>query len=1203
MMFDLIRSELKLQTHTFMFYLLLLLSGFVGVMIVKGLQSDEGVLAWGPYYLNRLLLAIASIIPIVQSIFVVKATVRDAENHMEELIFTTSISKLKFIFYRWLGAFIPSFVAYFVFLIGICIGLVSVSLKVQIPIDHHLLLSTLLWVSTVFIIPAMLLSSVLLFALGLFSRSALKVYIAAGLSFFLYQILNMITGSPMMAQPFVLNETLKLVFDFLNPTATAEFYQQAKHWSIEERNTQQIILNSSLVLNRLLVMFATIGSALLVYKFYALRLGSSKKIKPAKLNNKSLVSNGNTKITLTPIFPEQKNTSSALFSLIKNEYLTSVTTKTFIFISAICAFIIGSNVLSTFTYQETLGVTSIATTTIAINEYMHNILPKLSSLFLILFAAEIMWRDKELQIADLIDVTPISNVQRFMAKWTALVCIPFTFITLAIVISVTLQLLFGGVIEPLLYFSLYLYVGVPLICVATLLLFINSLSPNKITAIIISVVVIVLSQSNFGQFIGLEHGLVKFGSSPQLIHSEIVGFSSTSDAFWGYMSLWGSISVLLALTSFRLMNRGYSTVSIKSLSKINIKQTSRAFISAFILFSLLSLLATANIYYQTNIAGSYMSQADHNQWKADYEKAYRKYSALKQPRVVDITTEIDLFPNEGRYVLNGKFILQNKTEQPIAEVLINTHRDVTYTSVDLKKATLKTFDPKFNQYIYILNTPLKPLETIELTFSASRKHHGYNGIISDSFVTKDFVYFRGLRYVPRVGFSKHLTVNNAALRDDYGLSPLPPKTTVEQDIVKYNGDFSFQYQWATIDTTVSTHIEHIAVATGELLSHLVVNNRNVYHYKTVNAVHTMQPIVSGKLSLSKRTVDETNLEVYHLAKHTKIAQEHLDSMADTLTYSNKHFGQYQAKQLRVFEMPNVLLIPGLALPQMIFLDERLGFSVDRTNTEAFDHLYRRTAHETAHQWWGHSLDSAITEGASMLSETLSNYTQQLLLNHKYGPEYHNRYLQWSSARYFLDRGQSTITEKPLYRTDERHILYSKGSVAMNALGKKLGTNKINEALKNLLKSHGYPEKPPTSLDFIDELNFVTDFKYEALIHYWLKEVAVNDWSIETAELAHLENGDYQVSACLSNKLGVSYPELEVELGLFSEDPAFLYDKPKDQRTLMNSTIKLDGIQNCFEYQVSEQPSFISIDPYYQTLDQERENNVMQLTISNKKMEK
>lgn len=1198
MMFDLIRSELKLQIHNLMFCILLVVSGFVGLMAVKGLQSDHGILAWGPYYLTRLLLTVGFLIPIIQSIFVVKATVRDSQNQMEELVFTTSISKFKFLLYRWLGVMIPSLLAYFVFIIGISIGLISVSLKVKTSIDYSLLLSTLTWVSTVFMIPAMLLSSVLLFAVGLFSRSALKVYIAAGLSFFLYQILSMITGSPMMVQPFVLNETLKLVFDFFNPMATAEFYQQVKHWSIEERNTQQIMLNGSLILNRLLVTLVTLVSAVLVYNTYSLTLRSSKQRKQSKQKNRKTNNNENSNVTLNPIFPEQKNYSSALFSLIKNEYLASVKTKTFMFISAICAFMIGSHVLSTFTYQETLGVTSLATTTIAINEYISNILPKLSSLFLILFAAEIMWRDKELHIADLLDVTPITNVQRFMAKWLALVFIPFTFITLAIVISVFLQLLFGGVIEPLLYLSLYLYVGLPLICVATLLLFINALSPHKITAIGISLVFVILSQSKLGQLIGLEHGLFKFGTAPALMHSELVGFSATSDAFWGYMMLWSSISILLALTSFKLMNRGHATISIKSLSKINFQQANRSLVSVFIIFSLSALLSTANIYYQTNIVGNYISKDDHNQWKANYEKTYGKYRDLKQPTVIDVTTEIDLFPSERRYVLNGKFILQNKTKQPISKVLIYTHRDVTYTNVELTNATLKAFEPNFNQYIYTLNKPLKPLETIELTFSASRTHNGYNGTVSDSFITKDFAYFLNVRYVPRVGFSQHSTIKNDVLRADYGLASLPPETTIEQDIAKYNGDFSFQYQWATIETTVSTHIDHIAVAPGELLRHVVLNNRNVYHYKTVKAVRHIQPIMSGKLSLSQRMVDGTNLEVYHVAKHTKIAQDHLDAMADTLTYGNKHFGPYQAKHLRIFEMPNVLKTPGYAMPQTILLDERYGFSVDRTNTAAFDHLYRRTSHETAHQWWGLILDSAITEGSSVLSETVTNYTQAQLLHQKYGPEYHNRLMEWSNDRYFFDTGQTTTIEKPLYRTDEHHILYSKGTIAMNALGNKLGTDKINEALKNLLNNHQYPEKPATSLDFIDELNIVTDFKYEALIHYWLKEVAVNDWSIETAELTLRDNGEYQVSVCLSNKLGASYPELEVELGLFSEDPVFFYDKPKDQRTLMNSTIKLDGTQNCFEYQVPEKPNFVSIDPYFQTLDQKRENNLMALTITN-----
>jgi hypothetical protein len=822
-----------------------------------------------------------------------------------------------------------------------------------------------------------------------------------------------------------------------------------------------------------------------------------------------------------------------------------------------------------------------------------------------------MWRDKEFNIGDLIDATPISNTQRFLAKWSALVFIPFTFISLAIVISTLLQLAHGGLIEFSVYASLYVYVGFPLVCTATMVLFINAVSANKLTAIAMSLVVVILSQSTLGQYIGLEHGLWQFGSSPQLMHSEMVGFSATSDAFWGYLALWSALSVLMALMSFKLMSRGRSVFSLKQLAKINWRQTNNTSIALVSLFIVLTSVSAGHVYYQTNVVGNYQASNEQLQWRADYERQYDQYKALKQPSIIAVKTAIELYPSERRYALNATFTLQNKTNKAISSVLISTHRDVTYSNVVLENAELVEYSPNFFQYLYKLNKPLKPQESIELTFQAERTHNGYNGITSDSFFTPDFIYFRDMRYMPYFGFSDHYTLHNNIARKEYNLALLPASLSLEQDIVKYNGDFSEQYKWATIETKVSTSVDHMAVAPGELINSMTVNNRNEFHYKTQQAIRKLQPIVSGKLTLSKRDVDGTSLEVYHLKKHSSIAQEHLDSMADTLQYGNRHFDQYPAKQLRLFEMPNVLRMSGYAMPQIMLLDERLGFSVDRTDPDAFDHLYRRTAHETAHQWWGHGLDSAITEGGSMMVETLAVYTQAQLLNKKYGPEYMHRLLQYANDRYFFARGQSHESEKPLYRASENHLIYSKGTVAMNALQNRLGENKVNEALRIVLKNHRYPNKPATSLDFIQALNTVTSFNHKSFINYWLKGIAVSDWKIEKAEVSALAGGRFKVSVCVSDKFieaakGNDFGEplsstlnLTVDIGVFTEHPANFYDKPLDKRTLAQETLKISAQnkpkhwQSCAEFEVAHKPTFVAVDPYYQTLDQHRDNNVHQ----------
>ncbi|WP_341206696.1 M1 family aminopeptidase, partial [uncultured Psychrosphaera sp.] len=439
-------------------------------------------------------------------------------------------------------------------------------------------------------------------------------------------------------------------------------------------------------------------------------------------------------------------------------------------------------------------------------------------------------------------------------------------------------------------------------------------------------------------------------------------------------------------------------------------------------------------------------------------------------------------------------------------------------------------------------------------------------------------------------------LNSVVKRREFGLPELPVALSLEQDITKHDGDFSHQLKWATIETRLTTAENHIAVAPGELISHSKDDNRNVYHYKTKQPIRKIQPVLSGVFMVSERDVDGINVEVYHIEKHTKIAQEHIEAIADTLRYGNQNFGRYPYKQLRLFEVPNVFNQSGYAMPQMMLIDEKLGFVVDRSNNQAFDHLYRRTVHETAHQWWGHGLDSAITEGGSVLVETLAVYTQAQLLIQKYGEAYLHRFLQYENNRYLYGRGQSPETEKPLYRADEKHLIYSKGTIAMNAIQKQLGANKVNEALRLVLKKHGYPNKPATTLDFIHALNTVTNFEHQDFIKQWLQQVVVNDWTIESTHVTTLVNGLYSVDVCISNYATTDNKSQLVELALFSEHPANLFDKPADNRTLLHTKVNVIQPNTCFNFEVLKRPEFIQLDPYYQSIDQQRENNTKRLAV-------
>ncbi len=72
------------------------------------------------------------------------------------------------------------------------------------------------------------------------------------------------------------------------------------------------------------------------------------------------------------------------------------------------------------------------------------------------------------------------------------------------------------------------------------------------------------------------------------------------------------------------------------------------------------------IYYNTEVLNTILSENDRDRMSADYEKTYKKYEKLPQPRIIDVKYAIDLYPERRAAVMRADTIIQNKTGQPIS---------------------------------------------------------------------------------------------------------------------------------------------------------------------------------------------------------------------------------------------------------------------------------------------------------------------------------------------------------------------------------------------------------------------------------------------------------------------------------------------------------------------------------------------------------
>ena len=116
--------------------------------------------------------------------------------------------------------------------------------------------------------------------------------------------------------------------------------------------------------------------------------------------------------------------------------------------------------------------------------------------------------------------------------------------------------------------------------------------------------------------------------------------------------------------------------------------------------------------------------------------------------------------------------------------------------------------------------------------------------------------------------------------------------------------------------------------------------------------------------------------------------------------------------------------------------------------EDVDYPYYVTAHELAHQWWAHQVIGANVQGATMLVETLSQYSALMVMKRKVGDAAMQKFLRYELDRYLLGRSTEQKKELPLARVENQpYIHYRKGSLVMYALQDYLGEETVNRAIR------------------------------------------------------------------------------------------------------------------------------------------------------------
>ncbi len=453
-----------------------------------------------------------------------------------------------------------------------------------------------------------------------------------------------------------------------------------------------------------------------------------------------------------------------------------------------------------------------------------------------------------------------------------------------------------------------------------------------------------------------------------------------------------------------------------------------------------------------------------------------------------------------------------------------------------------------------------------------------------------------------LGYEDRFELTEDRDRRKHNLGPRERMRDIDDPIGRQRNYISGDGDWVDFEATIGTDPDQIALAPGYIQREWTEGGRRYFHYKMDAPILYFYSFLSARYAVKKevwRGADgkEVPIEIYYHPGHEYDLDAMFAAVKDGLDYYTKNFSPFQYRQFRILEFPRYATF-AQSFPNTIPYSESIGFiaKVDPKDPKDIDYPYYVTAHELAHQWWAHQVIGAYVQGATMMSETLAQYSALMVMKKKFGDAKMKRFLKYELDGYLVGRGSERKKEQPLYRNENQpYIHYRKGSIAMYALQDAIGEDNVNRALASYINKVAYQEPPyTTSRELLAELRAVTPPEFQYFITDLFETITLWENRAVSATYRDKGNGRYDVTVKVAAKklradeegkqTEIPMDDL-VDIGVLGADDAPLYLKKHRIKT-GETTLTVEVIGK---------PLKAGIDPVIKLIDRRPDDNVVPVT--------
>ncbi|NEQ98046.1 MAG: peptidase [Cyanothece sp. SIO2G6] len=1101
------------------------------------------------------------------SAFVAETFVRDSQCSMEGLILATPIRKQDYLTTRFIAALTIALLSFSAYLPGMMAGTLMPGLNPYAvgPFRGNAYLASYVLLAG----PNLFVMSAIAFAVASRTRSITVTYVGAIALVMLYLVSLMMVGAD------VINYQQYRLWAMLDPFGFYAFEEKTLAWTVHQHNTVMPTLGGTLLWNRLL--WLSIGAGIWAWSYQRYRMMLPNKLKDGA-EVKELESRGTANFALP----------SAFLNLAVFEVRLILQGRAFQLLTLFGAISLVIAAIGTRSFNYSNPSTDILIH--SANIYLDYVLFAI----IVVYAAEVVWRDRTLRIQPIIDATLISNGVLLLTKLTALFVIITLNLLLAMAVMVAYQILRGytNFEFPLYGQMLFLEHGPYFYCIATVALFTQVITRHKYAgmALVVLLSLIHIPLDSLGWY----HNLYRVGATNDIEYSLMNGYGRLFVGHLWYSLYWALFGAILMVLAFVVWPRGVTEVSRLRSWRRGWQRAHHLVKKLLVAIALLFATVGSWITYNTTILNAYQPPGK-EETAAMIEKQFKQYESLPMPVVLETNVTIELYPEKGYFVANGDYLLENRTDTPIKEIHLLTFINLELGEVDYPGATLREAHPEWGYYIYDLEKPMQVGDRQRLRFKTyTEQPQGFrNQVDSDDvyMIYPNDVVGNGTNLyspfiLPFVGYTKVVEQKKAWLRQSLDLPPLDQRMRPHNDPDGQSQALMVTHLgWGKTDVTIGTADDQIAITSGRLVEEWTEPGRvdgkprRYFRYQSTVPDRGKFTVFSGRYAVHRNTDYRVPIEIYYHPEHDDNVELVAEHVGQALSFYETTFGPYPFEQVRVAEF---VYYDGMVFSEggTIGIPEVLVWKSEATGAGR-DHIIDWVTYLLAHAWWEDQLIAADVAGGMTIREALSTYASGLYQRSQQTPEETQQARRRLMREFFRTLGKIDFQEPPLTDVyNELPIARYKGGMVLNQIEELIGQDNLLTALRTFLDTYRYQSPPyATVLDLQNAILEQTQERDRAIVAELFNQVITYQVGLTDAIATPLPDGTFQVELQVDAQKIYTYA-LGQQESTALDSPLSIAVENADGAIIYHQKHLLQGQYETITLMTNQLPAIATVDPYY-----------------------